>query len=336
MNKQWYQQTESEICTFFDVDPLKGLSQKDALNRLDRFRPNIDPQLSQAQQRILKVTVIRQGRRERIQFSQLVPGDIVVLQPGSRVPCDLRLIKVESLSINQNLLTGESLPSLKNTFSISNAVDPVAQKCMAFAGSFVISGSGFGIVVERGSKTVLAQIPKKRAVKVGLRGSVIARRLKRFGVIVQHKRALATFRKINTVVIDADIKESEIIEIIRKVQLTRNIECKFAVSSVLAERLKQELQAEVYDASTNWGDLFGCQLITNLNSDNALWLATQLSTTRHILWVSNGSRPTQAYRAVGISLVYGDKGRDDILLTADIVAPRSKADIITRILYNKK
>lgn len=338
MNKQWYEQTENEIRAFFDVDPSVGLSHQEALKRLSRFGSNNDPRLGSVQQRFLRVTVLRQGRRDYIQFKQLVPGDVVLLRQGDRVPADIRLIHVDLLAVDQNWLTGEVLPVRKNTFPVKGQHEPRAQKCIAFAGSFVAGGSGVGIVVERGTKTLLTGSPKKHIAKIGLRGSVIARRLKRFGVIVQQKRALGLFRKIDTLVIDADIKEAEIIEIIRKVQLTRNVDCKFSISSkTSAEQLAGELNVTLFDAKSKQGDLFGCQIVTNLDGENSLWLAKQLSLAkRRVLWVSDGIHSTNAFKAATISFVYGMEGRDDMLLAADIVAPKARVDILTRILYNKK
>lgn len=336
MQNQWYRKTEAEVCTFFDVNPEKGLSKNDVLHRLARFGNNKDVRLAEPLLRVLKTTVIRDGKKNTISLNQLVPGDVVLLHEGCRVPADIRLLRVEKLHVNQSRLTGEVLPVAKNTFPLANKAPISKQKNMAFSGSYVESGTGIGIVVGRGDKTEIAsnKIPR---YKLGIKGNVIARRLKRFGVIVLRKKSLGIYRKIDTVVITADLSESEIIEIIRKVQLSRNIDCKFAVSKTCAEKLSKEFAASTYDARTKSGDIMQAQFIVNLETNNSLELALGLQKKGRIcLWVSDGKERTRAFNAVPISLVVGERGRDDVILAADIFAPRDSSTILTRILYNKK
>ena len=275
--KTWYQQTDAAVCNFFDVDPARGLTKKDALTRLAKFGVNKDTRLSDTMMRSLKTVVLREGHREPIPLQQLVPGDIVLLEPGRRVPADIRILHVNKLYINQGYLTGEVLPAAKNVFALLTAAEPQKQNCMAFAGTFVASGSGRGVVVERGSKLLSAQLPKTRRKKRGIKGTIIANRLRRFGVIVRNKAPLSIFRKISIVVIDVQLSDTEVLDIIRKVQLTRNIVCKFVVSRPVAERLSKELVVDVYDAGTRTGNLLLAQLITGLDSDNSLSVALTLN-----------------------------------------------------------
>lgn len=339
MHKPWYQYTELELRNFFDVDLLTGLESKDALARLAHFGRNQDAKLAEPVRRVLRTTVVRGTKKETIAIQQVVPGDIVFLKVGDRVPADIRLTQVNSLVIDQQAITGES-SAIKNTFTIREQCEPNQQKCIAFAGSFVVSGSGQGVVVERGKKTLLAQSAHRRQTVRGLRGSVIARRLRRFGVIVLNRRALARFRKISTVFFDVTMSDAEIIDIIRKVQLTRRVECKFAVSDHQAKRLASELAATEYDAATRNGTLVDAQFITCLHTDidNSLHVIGQLRTTGsgQLLWVSDGKEPALAMGVADISLVIGQAARDDITMRADLFAPHATPLLLTRILYNKK
>lgn len=102
--------------------------------------------------------VVRDGREEEIESVDLVPGDIVVFEPGSRVPADLRITSTNALRIDESLLTGESV-------SVSKHVEPVAadavladRTSMAYAGSIVSSGRGLGVVVTTGVHTELGAI----------------------------------------------------------------------------------------------------------------------------------------------------------------------------------
>lgn len=337
--KPWYTQTESEVCAFFDVDKQYGLSKKDTLTRLARFGVNKDVKLPDALQKLLTATVFREAKQQQVAFNQVALGDIVVVRAGNRVPADIRLIKVSSLTVNQNQLTGEVLPAVKNTFALTESAKLAAQNCMLFAGSYVETGSGMGIVVARGADTQLAKSPssKKPRIKPTIKGSVIARRLRRFGIVVLNQKALTDFRRINTVIIAAPCSDATIVELIRKVQLTRNIDCKFVVGPSQADRLSKELSAQVYNATTKNTDLFNAQFITHLDEINSLDVARTFNYhARKVLWLSDGTTRIRAMSLASISMVVGQGGRDDIVLSADTVGPKVSPLILTRILYNKK
>jgi Ca2+-transporting ATPase len=103
-------------------------------------------------------TALRSGRKETVPIHELVPGDVVVLASGDKVPADLRLIASRSLHIEEAALTGESVPAEKN-------VDPVAadagigdRSCLAFGGTLVTYGTGSGVIVATGGRTELGRI----------------------------------------------------------------------------------------------------------------------------------------------------------------------------------
>ena len=115
-------------------------------------------QQSQALQRMLRVraTVLRDGRLVEVDAEEVVPGDVVALESGQRVPADLRLLEVHSLEIEESLLTGESLPVLKDArWSGPPGAQPAERRNMAFAGSTVTRGRGHGEVVATGVATVV-------------------------------------------------------------------------------------------------------------------------------------------------------------------------------------
>lgn len=104
------------------------------------------------------VEVRRAGKIISISADHLVPGDIVMLSEGNKIPADLRLCRVKNLLINEASLTGESLAVEKRVLSISEEATVGDQKNMAFAGTFVTSGTAEGIVVETATKTELGKI----------------------------------------------------------------------------------------------------------------------------------------------------------------------------------
>ena len=103
--------------------------------------------------------VIRNGRQISILSQDLVPGDVVILSSGDKVPADLRLFNIKELRIDESILTGESLPVFKTTDVINKDNVSVGDMInMAFMGSTVVGGKGYGVVVNTGERTVLGKI----------------------------------------------------------------------------------------------------------------------------------------------------------------------------------
>ncbi len=103
-------------------------------------------------------TVKRDGQFITLPAEQLVPGDVVLLQSGDKVPADLRLFKSRELRIDEAMLTGESLPVDKNTHAVAAQAVIGDRKCMAFSGTLVTYGQGQGVVVATGEKTEIGRI----------------------------------------------------------------------------------------------------------------------------------------------------------------------------------
>jgi len=103
-------------------------------------------------------TVIRGGEKKRIPSAELVPGDIVLLQSGDRVPADMRLFRTRDLQIDESALTGESVPVEKNHDVLAKDTMLVDRKNMAYSSTMVTYGTGSGIVVATGDKTEIGRI----------------------------------------------------------------------------------------------------------------------------------------------------------------------------------
>ncbi len=105
--------------------------------------------------------VIRDGTELEIPVTELVPGDIVLVREGDRVPADIRLTEADELEVNESSLTGESTPVEKDPNSVLDPTVPVAERVnMLFMGTYVVRGRGRGIVVATGVKTELGRIAK--------------------------------------------------------------------------------------------------------------------------------------------------------------------------------
>jgi Ca2+-transporting ATPase len=127
-----------------------------------------------------KARVIRDGREKEINSEELVPGDIVLLASGTKVPADIRLIHTIELKVEEAMLTGESIPAEKMTAPIKqDNLTPGDQKNMAFMGTIVVAGRSKGVVVETGSNTVLGSIAKE-VKEIGLVKAPLQEKIHRF------------------------------------------------------------------------------------------------------------------------------------------------------------
>lgn len=102
--------------------------------------------------------VMRDGREYTVPSDELVPGDLVVLDSGDKVPADLRLARQTELKVNESALTGESAPVRKDEVVVPEATPVADRRNMAYSGTLVASGVGAGVVVATGAATELGEI----------------------------------------------------------------------------------------------------------------------------------------------------------------------------------
>ncbi|MCR9087603.1 MAG: HAD-IC family P-type ATPase [Rhodobacteraceae bacterium] len=102
--------------------------------------------------------VLRQGRRATVPADTLVPGDMVLLEPGDRVPADLRLTAAYGLRIQEAVLTGESVAVEKATAPVAEGAALGDRRSMVFSGSLVAAGTGRGVVVATADETEIGRI----------------------------------------------------------------------------------------------------------------------------------------------------------------------------------
>ena len=106
----------------------------------------------------LRASVLRDGERRAVEGDTLVPGDIVLLEAGDKVPADLRLLRTHGLQIQEAILTGESVPVEKHTRPVVGVASLGDRACLAYSGTLVTSGLGRGIVVATGADTEIGRI----------------------------------------------------------------------------------------------------------------------------------------------------------------------------------
>lgn len=105
-----------------------------------------------------QANVLRDGKPIVIDAKLLVPGDIVMLAAGDKVPADLRLLSANSLRLQESILTGESLDVRKSTHIVSEDTPLGNRSCIAYSGTLVTAGQGKGIVIAIGADTEIGHI----------------------------------------------------------------------------------------------------------------------------------------------------------------------------------
>jgi len=105
-----------------------------------------------------RASVLRSGERHTVDGVSLVPGDIVLLEAGDKVPADLRLLQTRGVHIQESILTGESLPVEKDIQPVATDAALGDRSCMAFSGTLVTTGQCKGVVVATGSTTEIGRI----------------------------------------------------------------------------------------------------------------------------------------------------------------------------------
>jgi magnesium-transporting ATPase (P-type) len=105
-----------------------------------------------------RASVLRASERHTVAGEALVPGDIVLLEAGDKVPADIRLLEANGLQVQEAILTGESVPVEKEVEAVAADAALGDRFCMAFSGTLVVSGQCTGVVVATGARTEIGRI----------------------------------------------------------------------------------------------------------------------------------------------------------------------------------
>jgi magnesium-transporting ATPase (P-type) len=159
------------IVAVVTINAIVGYIQEDKAEKaLAAIRKMISPHAS----------VWRDGRRISVPTAEIVPGDLVLIEAGDRVPADMRLTRVHGLLIDEAMLTGESVTAEKREDAVA-ADAPLGDRVgMAYSGTLVAAGSGTGIVVATGGHTEIGRI-SAMIQDVTLLTTPLLRQINRFG-----------------------------------------------------------------------------------------------------------------------------------------------------------
>lgn len=130
-----------------------------------------------------QATVRRDGQKQRVHSDELVPGDVVLLEAGDRVPADLRLCQARNLHVDESALTGESLPVAKHPDPLALDMILAERKNLAYAGTFVTSGQGESVVWAIGDATETGRIARLIADATDL-DTPLTRKIAQFSKVV--------------------------------------------------------------------------------------------------------------------------------------------------------
>ncbi len=102
--------------------------------------------------------VCRDGKQRTVPSEDLVPGDLVLVEAGDKVPADVRLIEIAQLHVDESALTGESLPVVKDEAVLTDATRVADRRNMIYSGTLATNGTAIGVVVATGAETELGEI----------------------------------------------------------------------------------------------------------------------------------------------------------------------------------
>jgi magnesium-transporting ATPase (P-type) len=131
----------------------------------------------------LRAHTRREGEWIELDAADLVPGDIVRLRSGDRVPADVRLIEAVNLRIEESALTGESVPTDKRPAPTDVKAGIGDRRCMAYSGTLVAAGTGMGVVTATGAGTELGRISRMMA-EVETLATPLTRQMAAFGKVL--------------------------------------------------------------------------------------------------------------------------------------------------------
>ncbi|KXU88823.1 carbonate dehydratase [Paraburkholderia monticola] len=164
----------SVILAVVILNSLLGFLQE---GRAEKALDSIRNMLS-AEARVMRGAAVR-----LIPADELVPGDIVLLESGDKIPADMRLVEARNLRTEEAALTGESIPAEKSTAPVPAKATVGDRENMAFCGTMVLSGRATGVVVATGSQTELGRINQMLA-EVSALETPLLRQIKKFGYVI--------------------------------------------------------------------------------------------------------------------------------------------------------
>lgn len=332
--KNWPKLNIEDILSFFVVSKEKGLTAAEVTRRAQKIGKNSDPTVHDASSKYFKSSVIRDSKRQTVYSSNLVLGDIVILEKNNLVPADIRLIEVDNLTVNQQAVTGVAALSFKNTLTqIHDENDSNKIKNMAYSGSLVIAGSGKGIVVAIGPNTQIAKsLSGVKQKKPSFSNRRKINKLHELSINVQNHNILSSLSLLDTVVFNIDLSTDLSKELVRSTAVAMGKNIILVTSSNEFKKLYADIPGIVKIEKRSFDDKSNKSLLESdhpilaligVNQQDILRYVNLLKLKhRHTLWVDSG-RDDQLVNGAVVSVVVADTAKPVSIKSADIVIPSS-------------
>lgn len=316
VSRQWYRMPVGAVLDVFGVDESIGLrSAKDKPKNRPIFLPKNT-------WRFYVYSVLRNGTYRPVPIDQLAEGDIVSLHKGDIVPATMRLLRANSVAVNEDYLSGTVAPSYKQTFASRSLLPSSQQKNMLFAGSELLNGSAKGVVV------TLAQYKRQKVAK-----SYNNRRYAKLGIVTQTPNISKVVKKVEIIFFDDLQQPSEVIRLIQALYQAKGIRLVFFVNSSMEAQLKTILPTEMFNRSRHQGVLLRTNI---LDADKAVYVAAANAHNSPTMYVHRGNDHHLLSKAASVNMVVSVHAAQCAIRQADLIASNISVKRFSCILYNKK
>lgn len=147
------------VAAAFSVDPQRGLAAGEAVRRSVHFGRNVLHAAARSPfPRHAVARVLCDGRETAVPAADLVPGDVIVIEPGMDVPADARVLTASGLTIDESELTGARVPVAKSAETVDESTPLTQRRSMLYLGTHAVSGCATAIVTATGDATEIAKI----------------------------------------------------------------------------------------------------------------------------------------------------------------------------------
>ncbi len=148
----------ADVAAAFRVDPRRGLAAGEVLRRSIHFGRNIVH--AGAWPHRIAARVLCEGEEKSVPATDLVPGDVIIVEPGGEIPADARIVAADRLIVDESALTGAGSPVVKSPDVVADASPLADRHSMLYLGTRVIEGHATAIVTATGDATELGKIRK--------------------------------------------------------------------------------------------------------------------------------------------------------------------------------
>jgi hypothetical protein len=321
----WYKMRTNEILDFFVTNESRGLASSEVTQRASKFGYNPALVFGKESAAFFKYKVLRDGRNKDVASDKLVYGDIIILKKGDIVPCDLRILKVNKFSVNEEKLTGNYAPTIKNSLNINKLSPKPSQKNMLFAGTAVLNGAAQAIVVSYKVPKVM-QHKKVKTSKILRQNNIVNNTVSR----------PSNIKGVDLVVFDDLNQEYEVIKAAQLIFMQKNIPIVCFLQSSVTNKVRTSLPEASVIKSLSHKITKEVVILNSLTSGQKLKAVANFNRQGFkVLYVYRGEKYQPAAGLASINLIINKKSQQLALYNASLIAGRLQLSGLSSILHNK-